>query len=225
MKLNKRLGILMVLILGLAVLLGTLNKTPDEQTHAGLTPVAPTLVPSPEPPPGVYSSYKERDLKAAHDLAQVAQVSPREASGFLRRLKMFRQYSRKVLKTEGEVRILHELVADEAMQDVALQNLNSKANEDERIVIVDYILAGLDEQKNLDRSPLREKVIGFLQSEISRELDKKTIKSLAGDRVELFAAVLEIEPRSVEPLMANPTSELNKRIYQYAMLNYGKKGR
>ncbi|MGZ3724065.1 MAG: hypothetical protein ACXVA9_14075 [Bdellovibrionales bacterium] len=216
---------LFTLVLGVGFLYRGLYKT--LKSHPQVMddrPVAEQTVTKAVPAPGFYSSYKERDVEAARDQSEIAQVSVKEPKGFVRRLKMFRKYSRKVLKTEGEVHLLHALLADDATQNMALSNLHPATEENERIVIVDYLLAGLDEQKNLGRSALRDKVMGFLQTEVPRELDKKMIKSLAADRIELFAALLAVDPHAVEQLIAAPKSELNKRIYQYAMLNYGKRG-
>lgn len=171
------------------------------------------------------SVYEERDRTAANLKREIAQRPAKSADGFTYRLNLYRQYAKKVLKTEVETQLFHDLIGNEEMQDLALRRFTSDTDEDTRLSLVDFLIDGMDEQARAGQTQLRIKVSDFLQAALPTEhLNKKMIQSLAADRIELFTTLQQIDPQMAARLAANPKSELNKRIFQYASANYGKKG-
>ena len=141
-----------------------------------------------------------------------------------RRIRAYRQLSTKVLKTDKERELWNMLLEDPKMQMQALGSLNPATPEADRMTLVDYLHDAMKNEAEKKRATLAGEVRKVLANDALVGMkDKKTLKSLAGDRIELMITLLEVDPGSAKELRIENAPLINQRIYQYAF-NY-KKGR
>lgn len=215
-------GFFIAVLLTAVLILRAQNSSTASQTQSPAETVERVSVASNSSAliPGVSHDdiYVERDA-AAEKLASELQTLPSSAPElrFEKKMQAYRWLSEKVLKTQKERDLWKSLLQDLEVQKSAIDSLRAGTKEELRMDSIDYLADSMRLQKELNLRDLAVQIQTFLKDEAwSIGVSRETLKSLAGDRVELFITLAENEPALASELKKTKTTLANERVMQYA---------
>ncbi len=132
--------------------------------------------------------------------------------------------SRKVLKTQNEKNLEREIFKNQEIIDLALSLLDQPENEPLRMDAVEFLAKGLETQRRYGGDNVAQQVSGFLKKDyVDEVLNPEQRKSIAADRVELYASLHHDFPQYADSVMDAVSSEKLMRIYRFGKNFYSQK--
>lgn len=141
--------------------------------------------------------------------------------------EQFTTLQRKYLKNEEETSSFKLLLSSKDKMDRSItclisyeDNWDSK-DQEERMFAVDFLTESLKYKKNPNKGYLYNKLNSlFKDDRYFYFKDKKQIKSIAGDRIEVFGSIIENNPSLARTIYENNKREKSRKILSLAMRMY-----
>lgn len=132
--------------------------------------------------------------------------------------------SRKVLKTQNEKSLEREIFKNQEIIELTLSILDQPENEPLRMDAVEFLAKGLETQRRYGGENVAQQVSGFLKTDYADEaLNPEQKKSIAADRVELYASLHHDFPQYADSVLDAASSEKLMRIYRFGKNFYSQK--